>query len=209
MGRWGPRLSSCGQLRLWSDWADAQADLSLCCVHRSFCWFCHAQDHLYILYLRTKTWISEKAASWPRFSIIKWIKFLLFIMLWYQSGRTDYRRGFDEKNFVMNLKMLESRSLCPTFWYAGFWPFLAGIRYAVSRAQPRERFGRNSLPKLADFSLFWAEGEVKRYRTDREIQNLHQNFSLKSRKCRKTSPCLKALGWPCVLQYEVRPQNRK
>ena len=25
----------------WSDWADAQADLSLCWAHRSFCWFCH------------------------------------------------------------------------------------------------------------------------------------------------------------------------
>ena len=66
------------------------------------------------------------------------------------------------------------------------------------RAQPSRRFGRNSLPKLADFSLFWAEGEVKMYRTYREIQNLDQNFSLslKSWKCCKTSPCLKALGWP-------------
>ena len=25
----------------WSDWADAQADLSLCWVHISVCWFCH------------------------------------------------------------------------------------------------------------------------------------------------------------------------
>ena len=31
----------CTQRRLWSDWADAQADLSLCWAHRSFCWFCH------------------------------------------------------------------------------------------------------------------------------------------------------------------------
>ena len=29
MGSKGPKLSSCGQRRLWSDWADAQADLSL------------------------------------------------------------------------------------------------------------------------------------------------------------------------------------
>ena len=29
----------------------------------------------------------------------------------------------------------------------------------------------------------------------REIQNLDQNFSLKSWNCRKTSPSLKALGW--------------
>ena len=27
------------QRRLWSDWADAQADLRLHWVHRSFCWF--------------------------------------------------------------------------------------------------------------------------------------------------------------------------
>ena len=29
VGSSGPNLSSCGQRRLWSDWADAQADLSL------------------------------------------------------------------------------------------------------------------------------------------------------------------------------------
>ena len=29
VGSWGPNLSSCGQWRLWSDWTDAQADLSL------------------------------------------------------------------------------------------------------------------------------------------------------------------------------------
>ena len=31
--------SSCGQRRLWSDWADAQTDLSLRRAHRSFCTF--------------------------------------------------------------------------------------------------------------------------------------------------------------------------
>ena len=67
---------------------------------------------------------------------------------------------------------------------------------AHGTAHPRRWFGRNSLPKLADFSLFWAEGEVKMYRTYRKIQNLDQNFSLKSWRCCKTSPCLKALGWP-------------
>ena len=33
----------------WSDWADAQADLSLCWAHKSFCWFCHVAAHLNIL----------------------------------------------------------------------------------------------------------------------------------------------------------------
>ena len=27
--------------KLWSDWADAKADLCLCRAHMSFCWFCH------------------------------------------------------------------------------------------------------------------------------------------------------------------------
>ena len=34
------------QRRLWSDWAIAQAILSLRCAHRSFCWFCHAVAHM-------------------------------------------------------------------------------------------------------------------------------------------------------------------
>ena len=29
VGSWGPKVSSCRQLKLWSDWADSQADLSL------------------------------------------------------------------------------------------------------------------------------------------------------------------------------------
>ena len=40
MGSEGPKVSSGGQGRLWSDWADAQADLSLPWEHSSFCWFC-------------------------------------------------------------------------------------------------------------------------------------------------------------------------
>ena len=44
----GPNVSSCGQRRLWSDWANAQADLRLRWVHRSFCWFCHEAVHMYI-----------------------------------------------------------------------------------------------------------------------------------------------------------------
>ena len=46
VGSLGPNTSSCGQWRLWSDWADAQADLSLPWAHRSFCWFCHAAAQL-------------------------------------------------------------------------------------------------------------------------------------------------------------------
>ena len=34
--------------RLWSDWVDAQADLSLRWVHRSFCWFCHEAADIFV-----------------------------------------------------------------------------------------------------------------------------------------------------------------
>ena len=39
MGSWGSNVSLCGQRRLWSGWADAQADLSLRWAQKSFCWF--------------------------------------------------------------------------------------------------------------------------------------------------------------------------
>ena len=34
--------------RLWSDWVDAQGDLSLRWAQMSFCWFCHEATHLSI-----------------------------------------------------------------------------------------------------------------------------------------------------------------
>ena len=42
----GPKVLSCGQRRLWSDWVDAQADMCLHWAHISFCWFCHAASHI-------------------------------------------------------------------------------------------------------------------------------------------------------------------
>ena len=45
----GSKVSSCRQRRLWSDWADAQADLSLCWVQRSCCWFSHVQAQFIVL----------------------------------------------------------------------------------------------------------------------------------------------------------------
>ena len=43
----GPKLSSCGQRRLWSDWADVQPEMPWLDRRTSFCWFCLAQDHMY------------------------------------------------------------------------------------------------------------------------------------------------------------------
>ena len=45
VGSWGPRLSSCRHLRLWSDQGRyAQADLSLRWANMPFCWFCHVAE---------------------------------------------------------------------------------------------------------------------------------------------------------------------
>ena len=46
MGSKGLNVSSCGQQRLCSDWADAQAGLSIRWMHWSFCWFCYEAAHL-------------------------------------------------------------------------------------------------------------------------------------------------------------------
>ena len=37
--------SSCGQWSLWSDWVDAQVDLSLRWAHMPVCWFCYVAAH--------------------------------------------------------------------------------------------------------------------------------------------------------------------
>ena len=45
-------FSSCRQRSIWSDWADAQADLCLCWAHRSFCLFCSVAAQL--IWMKTK-----------------------------------------------------------------------------------------------------------------------------------------------------------
>ena len=58
----GPKLSACGHRRLWSHWADAQADLSLRWAHMPFCWFCHEAAQMCLRIqsdLHVKYWFSE------------------------------------------------------------------------------------------------------------------------------------------------------
>ena len=49
--------------RLWSDWADAQADLSLRWAHMPLCWFCHEVAHYY-------KWLRVKETPQTRTSMI-------------------------------------------------------------------------------------------------------------------------------------------
>ena len=56
------------QQRLWSDWADAHADLSLCWVHRSCCWFCHMAAPMLV----AVGWSGFNVA-FNNFSVISWL----------------------------------------------------------------------------------------------------------------------------------------
>ena len=64
MGSWQPKASPCRQRRLWSDWVDAQAELSLHWVHISFCWFCRTVTQLF---LRLKIQFDPSLVSKDRF----------------------------------------------------------------------------------------------------------------------------------------------
>ena len=44
-------LSYTIQQRIWSDWVDAQADLSLWGAHMPFCWFCHEAAQIMFLWI--------------------------------------------------------------------------------------------------------------------------------------------------------------
>ena len=55
---WVPRYPLSAQRRLWSDWAEAQADLSLRWAHKPFCRFCHALAHLiHIFFYDVSHWV--------------------------------------------------------------------------------------------------------------------------------------------------------
>ena len=59
------------QQRLWSDWADDQADLNLCWAHMSFCWFCHALPQFFNCNLLIEKWFISQwwMFSWYHFHL--------------------------------------------------------------------------------------------------------------------------------------------
>ena len=60
-----PRFLPVDSRRLWSDWADAQADLSLRWTHKFiFCWFCRAAAH-FILQTVWKHWVNPDRWNEP------------------------------------------------------------------------------------------------------------------------------------------------
>ena len=97
----GPWLSLECNRSLWSDWADAQADLSLCWTHRSFCWFCHMQaymggdDSLCTWVLMSLPWTGVKTVTGHVFTSgftphVRWWSLVLRFSDLYWSGESKW-----------------------------------------------------------------------------------------------------------------------
>ena len=74
----------------WSDWADAQADLSLRWARRSYCWFCHApaQSELW-KEGRTSRWTVPTAVNiLVRCFIPVWKRLLQLLLRFLHSSET-------------------------------------------------------------------------------------------------------------------------
>ena len=80
----------------WSDWADAQAELSFCSVRRSFYWFCHAQPHLSLyaqwvakepMTLQVDSEDCDQTRQMPR-------------LIWIFTGCTGHFIGFVMRRFI-------------------------------------------------------------------------------------------------------------
>ena len=60
------------QRRLWSDWVDAQAGLSLRWAHMPFCWFSHEAAQMFISNICTVFGVFKKLVSVTSVSVYTW-----------------------------------------------------------------------------------------------------------------------------------------
>ena len=97
VGRQGPKLSSCGQRKLWSDWADAQADLSLRWAHMPFSFFLSL---IQCISLNNYAVISRFFLGSREFLSFFFLSFFLSFFLFFslnngiiRQGRGDYENG--------------------------------------------------------------------------------------------------------------------
>ena len=93
------------QRTLWSDWVDAQADLSLRWAHRSVCWFCHEAAQI----TRTEIWMEIKCRNDASCAA----SFCMWFMSWTRFGMggnkevlshtesSDLLNGPRQANFVL------------------------------------------------------------------------------------------------------------
>ena len=93
----------------WSDWADAQADLSLRWAHMPLCWFCHKAAHMLcvlinmtiVVTLLTFEWILQATmdSNFTKIVYLQWSMswmshtqkhFKMKLAQWYDQGLTEW-----------------------------------------------------------------------------------------------------------------------
>ena len=119
-------LSSCGQRRLWSDWADAQADLSLRWAHMPLCWFCHEEAYIVLcIFCTTEIQVTRQTHDkkvWIR--VVKHVT-QMTIMISSSSRNVSNEKFVAWKIIVNQIKALE---FCMQFMgkyllgLNSFWP---------------------------------------------------------------------------------------
>ena len=126
--QWVANVSSCGQRRLWSNWAYAQADLSLRWAQRSFCWFCHEAAHI----LKVKDIIYVAFLFSTTTPIVNWNLHVPYNLLKRPHGRAFKRSrlritGSREVRFFPNLngaslhRVFHVHSSIVTKWLKHCW----------------------------------------------------------------------------------------
>ena len=115
MGSLGPTVSSCGQRRLWSDWADAQADLSPRWAHAHFVGFVMSRliwltqyDIVEFIYYLKKFSVHEKVYSF-------FLCCLSGLVCWKFCGQ-----GACEGIFFFKLKFIKGAFICRAFLFLCF-----------------------------------------------------------------------------------------
>ena len=105
---WVPSYPLGAQRRLWSDWADAQADLSLRWAHMSVCRFCHEVARMFAIVDRsTKFWDSR---SWMFCRFTKFIGCCNVTIFLFWLGLYVYVFALKQKFQNHTWKILKSNS---------------------------------------------------------------------------------------------------
>ena len=92
--------------RLWSDWADAQADLSFRWAHRTFCWFCDETAQL-LYWWSLQGGGASAVTVWPLNSLQG------LLILWWLFARKESCLVFA---FRLQLRYTWCRPLCLFFF---------------------------------------------------------------------------------------------
>ena len=152
------------QQTLWSDWADAQADLSLHWAHMPLCWLCHeaARMSYYVgslLEIEWKLWNINTCTLWTQWVKVKFISFLLFSTV-FQSYSTVFQSNWDNDEVIM--KSFSQWSA------AKVWKESSGARTwnpLIWRREPKPFVGHKTSPGCYAHNLkardgqFWVLGE--------------------------------------------------